>query len=47
MLRTVAQKVLEGVGSDRPLVARVSREAREILREMHVSGGDSSLDGLF
>jgi hypothetical protein len=45
--RSVAQKVLEGVGNEKPVLARVSREAKEILRERHVAGGDPDLEGLF
>jgi hypothetical protein len=45
--RSVAQKVLEGVGNEKPVFARVSRESKEILRGLHASGGDASLEGLF
>jgi hypothetical protein len=45
--RNVAQKVLEGVGNEKPLLARVSRESKEIFRELYTAGDDSSLDGLF
>ena len=43
LLRSVAQKVKESVGNDKPFIARPSREARDLLREL----GDESLDGLF
>ena len=45
--RSVAQKVLEGVGNDKPILARVSRESKEIFRRLHAAGDDSSLEGLF
>jgi hypothetical protein len=45
--RSIAQKVLEGVGNEKPVLARVSREAKEILRERYIAGGDSNLEGLF
>ena len=43
LLRGIAQKVFESIGSDRPFVARPAREARDILKNMN----DSSLQGLF
>ena len=43
LLRSVAQKVKESVGNDKPFIARPSREARDLLREL----SDGSLDGLF
>lgn len=45
--RSVAQKVLESVGNDKPVFARVSREARDILRTLHAAGNDPGLEGLF
>lgn len=43
LLRSVAQKVLESVASDRPSIARPAREARELLRELD----DEALQGVF
>ncbi|KAG5638049.1 hypothetical protein H0H81_002083 [Sphagnurus paluster] len=43
LLRSVAQKVLESIGNEKPSIARPSREARDLLKEL----GDESLDGLF
>ncbi|RDB20660.1 eIF-2-alpha kinase activator gcn1 [Hypsizygus marmoreus] len=43
LLRSVAQKVLDGVGNERPSIARPSREARDFLKQLD----DDSLDGLF
>jgi len=43
LLRHVAQKVLESVASDKPIIARPAREARDILKAL----GDDSLQGLF
>jgi len=47
LLRSVAQKVLECVGNEKPVLARMSRESKEILRELYVAGDDPSLEGLF
>ncbi|KAG6915850.1 hypothetical protein DXG01_009609 [Tephrocybe rancida] len=43
LLRSVAQKVLESIGNEKPVIARPSREARDLLKELE----DESLDGLF
>jgi hypothetical protein len=43
VMRTVAQKVLESIGADRPAVARPAREARDLLRQF----SDDTLQGLF
>ncbi|KAG6873014.1 hypothetical protein C0995_003975 [Termitomyces sp. Mi166 len=43
LLRSVAQKVLETIGNEKPVIARPSREARDLLKELE----DESLDGLF
>ncbi|KAF5374683.1 hypothetical protein D9615_008940 [Tricholomella constricta] len=43
LLKNVAQKVLESIGNEKPSIARPSREARELLKELD----DESLDGLF
>ncbi|TFK45118.1 armadillo-type protein [Crucibulum laeve] len=43
VLRVVAQKVLEAAGNEKPNIARPSREARDVLRELD----DESLQGLF
>ena len=43
LLRSVAQKILQSIGSDRPFIAKPAREARDILKNM----GESSLQGLF
>ncbi|KAK2463021.1 hypothetical protein APHAL10511_004676 [Amanita phalloides] len=43
LLRGVAQKVLQSIGSDRPFIAKPAREARDLLKNMD----DSSLQGLF
>ncbi|KAG5725284.1 Translational activator gcn1 [Termitomyces sp. T112] len=43
LLRNVAQKVLQSIGNEKPVIARPSREARDLLKEL----GDQSLDGLF
>ncbi|KAG6896538.1 hypothetical protein C0992_007574 [Termitomyces sp. T32_za158] len=43
LLRSVAQKVLETIGNEKPIIARPSREARDLLKELE----DDSLDGLF
>jgi len=43
LLRSVAQKVQESVASDKPIIGRPAREAREILKTMD----DESLQGLF
>ncbi|KAG6810659.1 hypothetical protein H0H92_010871 [Tricholoma furcatifolium] len=43
LLRSVAQKVLESIGNEKPNIARPSREARDLLKDME----DDSLDGLF
>lgn len=43
LVRTVAQKVLESIGNEKPSIARPSREARDLLKELE----DESLDGLF
>jgi len=43
LLRSVAQKVQESVASDKPIIARPAREAREILKTLD----DDSLQGLF
>lgn len=43
LLRSVAQKVQESVGSDKPIIARPAREARDILKGLD----DDSLQGLF
>lgn len=45
--RNVAQKVLEGVGNEKPLLARVSRESKEIFRRLYTADVDSGLEGLF
>ena len=43
LLRGVAQKILQSIGSDRSFIAKPAREARDLLKNM----GDSSLQGLF
>ena len=43
LLRSVAQKVKESAASDKPIIARPAREARDILKEMN----DEALRGLF
>jgi hypothetical protein len=43
LLRSVAQKVQESVASDKPIIGRPAREARDILKAMD----DESLQGLF
>jgi hypothetical protein len=43
MLRTIAQKVLESAASDKPMISKPAREARDALKEMD----DASLRGLF
>ncbi|KAG6864935.1 hypothetical protein C0991_006286 [Blastosporella zonata] len=43
LLRNVAQKVLESIGNEKPSIARPSREARDLLKELE----DENLDGLF
>ncbi|KAG6844943.1 hypothetical protein H0H87_002276 [Tephrocybe sp. NHM501043] len=43
LLRGVAQKVLESIGNEKPSIARPSREARDLLKELD----DKDLDGLF
>lgn len=43
LLRSVAQKVQESVASDKPIIGRPAREARDLLKEMD----DESLQGLF
>ena len=43
LLRGVAQKTLQSIGSDRPFIAKPAREARDLLKNTD----DSSLQGLF
>ncbi|GLB43526.1 putative ARM repeat-containing protein [Lyophyllum shimeji] len=43
VLRSIAQKVLESIGNEKPSIARPSREARDLLKQLD----DESLDGLF
>lgn len=43
LLRGVAQKIFQSIGSDRPFIAKPAREARDLLKNMD----DSSLQGLF
>ena len=43
LLRSVAQKVKESAASDKSIIARPAREARDILKEMN----DEALRGLF
>lgn len=43
MLRSVAQKALESAASDKPIISRPARDARDALKEMD----DASLRGLF
>ena len=43
LLRGVAQKILQSIGSDRPFIAKPAREARDLLKNTD----DSSLQGLF
>jgi len=43
LLRSVAQKVKESAASDKPIISRPAREARDILKEMD----DEDLHGLF
>ena len=43
LLRSVAQKVQASVASDKPIIARPAREARDILKTLD----DDSLQGLF
>ena len=43
LLRSVAQKVKESTASDKPIISRPAREARDILKEMD----DDDLHGLF
>jgi hypothetical protein len=43
LLRSIAQKVKESVSSDKPIIARPAREARDVLKTME----DESLQGLF
>lgn len=43
LLRSVAQKVQESAASDKPIIARPAREARDILKEMD----DEDLHGFF
>ena len=43
LLRSVAQKVQESVASDKPIIGRPAREARDILKTID----DESLQGLF
>jgi len=43
LLRSIAQKVKESVGNDKPFITRPSREARDLLKELD----DGNLDGLF
>ncbi|KIY74096.1 ARM repeat-containing protein [Cylindrobasidium torrendii FP15055 ss-10] len=45
VFRSVAQKTLESATSDRPVIARPAREAREILKSLAQSSPE--LDGLF
>ena len=42
LMRSVAQKVIESVGNEKPSIARPAREAREALRYID----DESLQGL-
>lgn len=43
LLRSVAQKVQESAGNEKPIIARPAREARDLLKELD----DESLEGLF
>lgn len=43
LLRSVALKVQESIASDRPIIARPARDARDILKGLD----DESLQGLF
>ena len=43
LLRGVAQKVQESIASDKPIIGRPAREARDILKTID----DESLQGLF
>jgi hypothetical protein len=43
LLRSVAQKVQESAANEKPIIARPSREARDLLKELD----DESLEGLF
>jgi len=43
LLRSIAQKVQESVASDKPIIARPAREARDLLKALD----DDSLQGLF
>ncbi|TFK26296.1 translational activator GCN1 [Coprinopsis marcescibilis] len=43
LFKPVAQKALESAASDKPVIARPAREARDIMKDMH----DESLRGLF
>lgn len=46
VLRSVALKVKESAGNDRPAISRPARDAREILKEM-AADGEESLVGIF
>jgi hypothetical protein len=43
LLRSVAQKVQESVASDKPIIGRPAREARDILKTLD----DEALQGFF
>lgn len=43
LIRSVAQKVQESAANEKPSIARPSREARDLLKDLD----DENLDGLF
>lgn len=43
VLRTVAQKAIESAASDKPIISKPAREARDALKEID----DATLRGLF
>lgn len=43
LLRGVAKKVLENIGSDKHSISRLSRESKDLLKALH----DDDLQGVF